>query len=103
MTHAVLVARSDLASGTRTSAVARETPVISLIAGGPPGTVPDVRGMSAREAVRKLVTLGLNAHAAGDGVVVSQSPEPGTPFDPATTCRLVLQRSPVSSAPAGQP
>jgi cell division protein FtsI (penicillin-binding protein 3) len=99
---AVLVARHDLAGSTPTS-VGREAPVISLIAEGPPGTVPDVRGLSAREAVRKLVTLGLNAHLSGDGVVVSQSPEPGTPLDPATTCRLVLQRSPRLPASAEHP
>ena len=40
---------------TSTAAVSREAPVVSLIADGPPGTVPDLRGLSAREAVRKLV------------------------------------------------
>ena len=95
---AVLVARQDLAGATPSSIVGREAPVISLIAEGPPGTVPDVRGLGAREAVRKLVTLGLTAHLTGDGIVVSQSPEPGTPLDPATTCRLVLQRSPLLSS-----
>jgi beta-lactam-binding protein with PASTA domain len=65
--------------------------------------VPDLRGLSAREAVRKLVTLGLSAHLAGDGIVVSQSPEAGSPLDPATTCRLVLQRSPRVPAPAEHP
>ena len=33
-------------------------PVVSLVADGPPGTVPDLRGLSAREAVRTLVKLG---------------------------------------------
>src|SRR5262249_48359832 len=74
-----------------------------LIAEGPPGTVPDVRGLSAREAVRKLVTLGLSAHLAGDGIVVSQSPEAGSPLEPATTRRLVLQRPPPGPVPAEHP
>ncbi len=100
---AVLVARGELSATTPTAVVNRDAPVISLIAEGPPGTVPDVRGLSAREAVRKLVTLGLNAHVAGDGIVVSQSPEAGSPLDPATTCRLVLQRSPRVPAPAEHP
>ena len=43
----------------------------------PPGTVPDLRGMSARDAMRKLVTLGLTARIAGDGFVVSQDPAAG--------------------------
>jgi membrane peptidoglycan carboxypeptidase len=99
----VLVARHDAAGAAPTSGADREEPVISLIADGPPGSVPDVRGMSAREAVRKLVTLGLNAHASGDGIVVSQSPEPGTPLEPAAVCRLVLQRSLKLPVPAGHP
>jgi hypothetical protein len=59
--------------------------------------------MSAREAVRKLVTLGLNAYASGDGEVVSQSPEPGGRFEPEAVCRLVLQRTLRSPAAAGHP
>jgi cell division protein FtsI/penicillin-binding protein 2 len=98
----VLVARHDSAAAP-TRVADREEPVISLIADGPPGTVPDVRGMSAREAVRKLVTLGLNAHASGNGIVVSQSLEPGTPLEPDAVCRLVLQRSLGLPSPAGQP
>ena len=61
----VLVARGELAAPTPTAVDRRDgDPVISLIADGPPGTVPDLRGLSAREAVRKLVTLGLNAHVS---------------------------------------
>jgi cell division protein FtsI (penicillin-binding protein 3) len=99
----VLVARHDSASAAPTRGADRDEPVISLIADGPPGTVPDVRGMSAREALRKLVTLGLNAHVSGDGIVVSQSLEPGTPLEPAAVCRLLLQRSLTPPAPAGHP
>ncbi|MBI3493597.1 MAG: PASTA domain-containing protein, partial [Acidobacteria bacterium] len=90
---------SSPVSDTRTS-----DPVVSLIADGPPGTLPDLRGMSAREAVRALVKLGLNARVTGDGVVVSQEPAPGMPLEPGTLCRLVLERSPSRRAGhAGQP
>jgi len=65
---------------------------VSLVADGPPGTVPDLRGMSAREAIRRLATLGMNAHASGDGVVVSQLPEPGAALEPGTICQLMLAR-----------
>jgi membrane peptidoglycan carboxypeptidase len=99
----VLVARHDPAGGIPTSSAVRDEPLISLVADGPPGTVPDVRGMSAREAVRKLVTLGLNAYASGDGVVVSQSLEPGEPFESETVCRLVLQRTHQPPVTAGRP
>jgi cell division protein FtsI (penicillin-binding protein 3) len=83
----VFVARHDEpAEATATQ------PTVSLIADGEPGTVPDLRGMSAREAVRKLVTLGMHARVSGDGVVVSQDPQPGAPLDPGAVCRLVLDR-----------
>jgi beta-lactam-binding protein with PASTA domain len=68
--------------------------VVSLVTDGPPGTVPDLRGLSARDAVRKLVKLGMNARATGDGFVISQTPEPGAPIDGDSLCRLVLERRP---------
>ncbi|HMB79894.1 MAG TPA: penicillin-binding transpeptidase domain-containing protein, partial [Vicinamibacterales bacterium] len=64
----VLVARQNSGSPSQTSVDASE-PIVSLVADGPPGTVPDLRGMSAREAVRKLVKLGMNARVSGDGSV----------------------------------
>jgi cell division protein FtsI (penicillin-binding protein 3) len=91
----VLVARQDESSGPAPTAQAgANDPVVSLVTDGPPGTVPDLRGMSARDAVRKLVKLGLNARATGDGFVVSQTPAAGTPIDRDTLCRLVLERWP---------
>ncbi len=91
----VLVARHDSTGGSPTGGEpSDDQPVVSLVADGPPGTVPDVRGMSAREAVRKLVKLGLTARASGDGVVVAQNPQPGEPLEPGAVCRLTLERSP---------
>jgi cell division protein FtsI (penicillin-binding protein 3) len=91
----VLVARQDESPvHTPTAQSGASDPVVSLVADGPPGTVPDLRGMSARDAVRKLVKLGLNARATGDGFVVSQTPAAGTPIDGDTLCRLVLERWP---------
>ena len=62
-----------------------------VVADGPPGTVPDVQGLSARDAMRKLVKVGLAAHLAGDGFVASQDPPAGAPLE-AGTVRLVLSR-----------
>jgi cell division protein FtsI (penicillin-binding protein 3) len=90
----VLVAKQQGAAVDPTSAEEPSQPKVSLVADGPPGTVPDVRGMSAREAIRKLVKLGLNAHASGDGFVVSQAPEPGAPLEPGAICQLTLARAP---------
>jgi cell division protein FtsI (penicillin-binding protein 3) len=78
-------------------------PNVSIIAArnatgnGQPAAVPDLRGLSAREAVRALVKLGLNARATGDGFVVSQTPAAGSLFEPGTTCQLVLARTPRAS------
>jgi beta-lactam-binding protein with PASTA domain len=67
-------------------------PVVSLVAEGPPGAIPDLRGLSAREAVRTLVKLGLIVHVSGDGFVVSQDPPAGSPLEAGGVCRLVLER-----------
>ena len=42
-----------------------------------PGTVPDVRGLSARDAMRKLTRFGLSARMQGDGFVAEQDPRAG--------------------------
>jgi len=57
------------------------------------GTVPDVRGLGARQAVQVLLKAGLNARVSGDGMVVSQFPTPGEPIEEGAVCRLVLERS----------
>jgi cell division protein FtsI (penicillin-binding protein 3) len=67
-------------------------PFVSLVADGPPGTVPNLHGMSAREAVRTLAKLGLTAHVSGDGFVISQDPPAGAVIEPGALCRLVLNR-----------
>ncbi len=91
----VLVARGGEPSGAQTAAPdAPAEPVVSLVADGSAGTVPDVTGLSARDAVRTLVKLGLLARASGDGVVVSQDPAPGALIEPGGACRLVLERTP---------
>jgi cell division protein FtsI (penicillin-binding protein 3) len=71
---------------------------VSFVTDEPSGTVPNLEGLSAREAVRQLVTLGLNPRLSGDGVVVSQTPAAGTPIEPDGLCRLVLERQPTRHA-----
>jgi len=91
----VLVARQDLAPivPTPTSGPGSD-PIITLVAEGPDGTVPDLRGLTAREAVRKLVALGIRARVSGGGFVATQDPAAGTPIEPDGVCRLVLERAP---------
>jgi len=65
--------------------------------------LPDLRGYGAREATHELARLGLTPRLRGTGVVVDQSPEPGTPLEPGTTCTLVLTRAPHPALVAGVP
>jgi cell division protein FtsI (penicillin-binding protein 3) len=89
----------------------QETPVAPASAVGTPNVVtipatmtetglPDLRGMSAREALRELARLGLTARMEGIGVVVDQHPVAGSPLEPGATCTLVLNRR-VPMRPAG--
>jgi membrane peptidoglycan carboxypeptidase len=55
--------------------------------------VPNVRGLSAREALRVLGRAGLTSRVAGDGVVVTQAPEAGTPLDRGGVISLQLKRT----------
>jgi cell division protein FtsI (penicillin-binding protein 3) len=57
--------------------------------------LPDLRGLSAREALRVLTKIGLTARLTGNGVVTSQMPAPGTPIEPGMACELKLERTPV--------
>ena len=59
--------------------------------------MPDLRGLSAREALRTLAQVGLAARVAGDGFVVDQRPAPGVPLERGNTCELTLRRSGVGA------
>ena len=55
--------------------------------------LPELRGMSGREALRVLARLGVAARVVGDGIVVEQDPGPGASIEPGALCRLGLSRS----------
>jgi cell division protein FtsI (penicillin-binding protein 3) len=80
---------------------AAETPLARVIVDSPPGTMPDVRGMSARDATRTLVKSGVSPALAGTGFVVSQNPAPGEPIGTTGVGRLTLSRVPVRHAAVG--
>lgn len=61
------------------------------------GRVPDVRGLSAREAVRSLLRVGLTPRLDGDGFVLEQSPAADALLVPGEAAVLKLGRR----APAG--
>lgn len=98
----VVVERRDGSGRVPASGQQADQPIVSLVADGPAGTVPDLRGMSAREAVGRLARLGLSAQVAGDGFVVSQDPAPGEPLEPGRVGRLVLSRQAGRTAGTGQ-
>jgi len=97
----VLVARRDAPGPHATATAETAAPVISLVADGAPGSLPDLRGFSARDAMRALVKVGLTAQMTGNGFVVSQEPAAGAPLETVGgVVRLLLDRSSPRSASA---
>jgi cell division protein FtsI (penicillin-binding protein 3) len=90
----VLVARRNAPETGPVAGIASTDATMKLIVDEPEGIVPDLRGLSARDAVRKLVRLGMTARLSGDGFVVSQDPLPGTPLESEGVCTIVLERTP---------
>ena len=80
---------------------ARDTRRDTVVALARAGFMPDVRGLSAREAVRALTAAGVAARMNGDGFVVDQFPAAGSPLQPGESCSLKLGRVP--TAPPGGP
>ncbi len=93
----VLVASNETPAGQEARTVVQESTL--PVERDEPGTVPDVRGLSARAATRKLMQFGLNARIDGDGFVTGQDPQPGTPVDQGAVCRLTLARVTAHPAP----
>jgi membrane peptidoglycan carboxypeptidase len=77
-------------------------PARAAIGGAPaPQGLPDVRGLSAREALRTLGQAGVAARMTGSGFVVSQDPAAGTPIEPGASCQLRLDR--LAPGPSPEP
>jgi len=87
----VIIARNQDSAVAPVAALATPT-VVAMNANMADGGLPDLRGMSAREAVRELARLGLTARMTGTGMVVDQDPPAGSPFEAGATCTLVLDR-----------
>jgi cell division protein FtsI (penicillin-binding protein 3) len=85
----VIVARSD-DPGAATRAGRRDA--AAVIAPAAFGRVPDVRGLSAREAVRSLLRVGLTPRLDGDGFVLEQFPAPNAVLIPGEGAVLKLGR-----------
>jgi cell division protein FtsI/penicillin-binding protein 2 len=87
----VIVARNQTLPVAPTAAVAAPN-VMAIPADMTSAGLPDLRGMSAREALRELAKVGLSAKMQGVGVVVEQDPPAGSAYEPGATCTLVLNR-----------
>ena len=100
----VMVARNREMPVTQTAAVGTPN-VVAMPANMTETGLPDLRGLSAREALRELARLGLTARMQGTGVVVDQMPVAGSPIDPGATATLILDRrvSPRSGVAVGDP
>jgi cell division protein FtsI (penicillin-binding protein 3) len=99
----VLVARQDESADAEGTTEAQESPIVNVLVEAPVGTAPDVRGLSARDAMRTLVKAGLSAKLSGDGFVVDQDPSPGEAIAVGGVCRLTLERTVTRQASAGAP
>ena len=90
----VMVARHD------PSAEQSFTPTVARATNLPPdtlepvrnGLMPDLRGLSAREALRLLSQIGMTARLSGNGFVIDQHPQAGSPLVRGETCALTLDR-----------
>jgi cell division protein FtsI (penicillin-binding protein 3) len=91
----VLLARRDAEATVRTTGLAVPVTIVpaSTLAGATGQIVlPELRGLSGREALRILTRLGITPRVAGEGIVIEQDPLPGSPVEPGGACRLVLGR-----------
>jgi cell division protein FtsI (penicillin-binding protein 3) len=66
-----------------------------IVAGDGP-SLPDLTGLTKRQAREKLAELGLTCAAKGSGWVVRQEPPAGAPLDQETVCRLTFERRRIS-------
>jgi cell division protein FtsI (penicillin-binding protein 3) len=90
----LLLARRDARPEVPASGPARPTAIVTLAsAANDAGAVfPDLRGLSAREALQALGRLGMTPRIRGAGLVTEQEPAAGSPIDLAVTATVWLQR-----------
>lgn len=60
--------------------------------------MPDLVGLSARDALRRTAPLGISVKMQGTGIVVSQYPDAGEPVAIGGACTIVLDRAPIRAS-----
>jgi cell division protein FtsI (penicillin-binding protein 3) len=98
----VLVARQDTAEAAVPQPVRTAEILTAALEPARNGLMPDLRGLSAREALRLLSRIGLSARLSGDGFVIEQTPAPGAALIRGDRCLLQLGRRPSPAAGGGQ-
>ena len=90
----VLVTRERTAPVAQTSTGARAQAVVTpaVDTTSPSGLMPDLTGMSAREALQVLGRLGMGARLAGSGFVTMHEPGPGSAVERGSTALVWLER-----------
>jgi cell division protein FtsI (penicillin-binding protein 3) len=88
----VLISRPDRGAAVRVSAPDTRPDIVRT--GGRPDLLPDLRGLSARQAVRVLARIGIHARVSGVGRVAEQTPDAGSALDDVVECELRLKREP---------
>jgi membrane peptidoglycan carboxypeptidase len=96
----VIVARHDAGASDMTPVPVMATSSQNVVASTPPGMMPDLHGLSARDAIRALMQVGLTPRIDGDGFVIDQSPRAGAVLADGDSCVLKLGRRP-PPAPGG--
>jgi cell division protein FtsI (penicillin-binding protein 3) len=87
----LLVARHEEEAHEQPAVAAVDAPPI-VTAAIPSNGVPDVTGMSARDALHVLARVGIASRLRGTGIVVQQQPAAGSPIDSGVTATLWLER-----------
>jgi cell division protein FtsI (penicillin-binding protein 3)/stage V sporulation protein D (sporulation-specific penicillin-binding protein) len=85
------IARTTFAADRPREAVRLESDDLKIM--------PDLRGLSLREAALLAARHGLAVDIQGRGVVSQQTPLPGTPLEPGMACSLTLSASARSGSP----
>jgi cell division protein FtsI/penicillin-binding protein 2 len=88
-----VIVASDLAAAAAAAArVSAPTSAGPVLLEGP-AVMPDVRGLSARDALRVLGAVGLTVRVNGSGLVAVQTPLPGEPIESGGKSVLELRRA----------
>jgi len=98
----VLATRSDEDGQVAATGPVQAPPIVSLAVNASTSQVPDLTGLSAREAVSILTRLGCAAQVRGAGLVVDQWPAAGSALDSSATVVLTLARRPADRIASGE-